>query len=171
MIFTFALLASSFVAHERIHPERLDWDTHFKASPNNNSPYAAVTSTLWYYDYTATITDDNLHIAFNFIGGVDPSKSWVKRDKIRNATASNILLNHEQGHVYINFLLLQNGEKVLRNQRYTVGNYKRLVDKTAKEVGKYYNDLQDRYDAETAHGSNAEAQEAWNSFFKKELEL
>ena len=163
------LLATAFALNERIYPETLDWDTHFRGTPDHNSQYAAVTSTIWQYGYTAKTRGNNLTIDFSFLGGVDANKSWVKRERISNRNTSKILLNHEQGHVYINFLLLKNGERILRNQPYTVQNYKRLVDKTAKELSKFYNNMQDRYDVETKHGSDLEAQERWNSFFENEL--
>lgn len=170
-VVTIFLFASSFVSHERLRPETLDWNTHFKAPADANSPFAAVTSTIWQYGYTAKTSRNNLHIAFNFLGGIDASKSWVNRDKIRNRKASNALLNHEQGHVYINFLLLKNGESVIRNQHYTVYNFKKLVEKTAKEMSKYYNDMQQRYDEETKHGGDSAAQERWDLFFETELSL
>lgn len=163
------VIALAFTPHERIAPERLDWDTHFRATPDPNSNYAAVTSTIWQYGYRSTIRGNNLQIDFNFLGGVDANKSWVKRDKIRNRNVSKTLLNHEQGHVYINFLLLKNGEQILKNQGYTIQNYKRLVDKTAKDVSKFYNDMQERYDKETKHGSDLEAQQKWDAFFEQEL--
>ncbi len=164
------LLATAFVApHDRIYPETLDWDTHFRGKPDANSQYAAVTNTIWQYGYTAKTRGNNLTIDFSFLGGVDADKSWVKRERISNKNTSRILLNHEQGHVYINFLLLKNGEQILRNQQYTIQNYKRLVDKTAKELSKFYNNMQDRYDEETKHGSDLEAQQRWNSFFESEL--
>lgn len=164
------LLATAFVApHDRIYPETLDWDTHFRGKPDANSQYAAVTNTIWQYGYTAKTRGNNLTIDFSFLGGVDADKSWVKRERISNKNTSRILLNHEQGHVYINFLLLKNGEQILRNQQYTIQNYKRLVDKTAKELSKFYNNMQDRYDEETKHGSDLEAQQRWNNFFESEL--
>lgn len=163
------LLASSFVPHDRISPEILDWNTHFRANPDPNSNYSAVTSTIWQYGYRSTIRGNNLQLDFNFLGGVDVNKSWVKREKIRNRSVSKQLLNHEQGHVYINFLLLKKGEYILKNQDYTINNYKRLVNKTAKDIGKFYNDMQERYDVETKHGSDLEAQQKWNAFFESEL--
>ena len=163
------LLASSFVQHKRILPETLSWDTHFRANPDRKSMYAAVTSTIWQYGYRSTIRGNKLQLDFNFLGGVDVNKSWVKREKIRNNNASKQLLNHEQGHVYINFLLLKKGEYILRNQEYTVKNYKHLVNKTAKEISKFYNDMQETYDVETKHGSDLEAQQKWDAFFESEL--
>lgn len=155
--------------HQRIAPETINWDTHFRAEPDYNSNYAAVTSTIWQYGYTSRISNNRLQIDFNFLGGIDVNKSWVKRDKIRNRNVSKTLLNHEQGHVYINFLLLKNGEILLRNQGYTIQNYKRLVEKGAKEISKYYNDMQERYDAETKHGADLDAQKKWDDFFEREL--
>lgn len=165
----FCVIALAFTPHERISPQTIDWDTHFRANPDPNSNYAAVTSTIWQYGYHSTIRGNNLQLDFNFLGGIDVNKSWVKREKIRNRTASQQLLNHEQGHVYINFLLLKKGEYILKNQGYTVQNYKRLVDRTAKDIGKFYNDMQQRYDVETKHGMDIEAQQKWDSFFESEL--
>ena len=169
ILFAVVLLASSFAPHERIYPETIDWDTHFRGNPDPNSNFAAVTSTIWQYGYRSTIRGNTLQLDFNFLGGVDANKSWVKRDRIRNKNASKQLLNHEQGHVYINFFLLKKGEYILKNQGYTVQNYKRLVEKTAKDISKFYNDMQKRYDEETKHGSDYEAQQKWDAFFESEL--
>jgi hypothetical protein len=169
ILVAFSMLAFAFAPHDRIYPERIDWDTHFRGNPDPNSSFTAVTSTIWQYGYTSKIRGNNLQIDFSFLGGVDANKSWVKRDKIRNRNVSKALLNHEQGHVYINFLLLKNGEIILRKQPYTIQNYKRLVSKTAKDLGKFYNDMQDRYDSETKHGADLEAQQRWDDFFEKEL--
>ncbi|MNJ93101.1 hypothetical protein D3C87_107800 [compost metagenome] len=169
ILFAAVLLASSFAPYERIYPETIDWDTHFRGNPDPNSNFAAVTSTIWQYGYRSTIRGNTLQLDFNFLGGVDANKSWVKRDRIRNKNASKQLLNHEQGHVYINFFLLKKGEYILKNQGYTVQNYKRLVEKTAKDISKFYNDMQKRYDEETKHGSDYEAQQKWDAFFESEL--
>ncbi len=169
LLLTVTVCTCAFALHERTYPETIDWDTHFRANPDPNSNYAAVTSTIWQYGYRSTIRGNNLQLDFNFLGGVDVNKSWVKRDKIKSKSASKQLLNHEQGHVYINFLLLKKGEYILKNQGYTVQNYKRLVEKTAKDISRFYNDMQTRYDEETKHGSDIEAQEKWNAFFESEL--
>lgn len=169
LLLSLAVIACAFTSHERVYPETIDWDTHFRGAPDPNSNFAAVTSTIWQYGYRSTVRGNTLQLDFNFLGGVDANKSWVKRDRIRNKNASKQLLNHEQGHVYINFILLKKGEYILKNQGYTVQNYKRLVEKTAKDIGKFYNDMQVRYDQETKHGSDLEAQQKWNAFFESEL--
>lgn len=164
-------LTTAFRSHDAIYPQIVAWDTYYEASPDLNSPYAAVTNTIWRYGYTSTIRGNQLHIDFNFTGGVDVNTSWVNHQKIRNKKASNALLNHEQGHVYINFILLKKGETVLKNQVYTTRNYKTLIESTAKDMSRFYDDMQERYDLETKHGADLVAQKNWDSFFAQELEL
>jgi hypothetical protein len=163
------LLFCSFKTQQEVLPEQIDWDTHFKAKPDRNSAFAALTVTNWHYSYNATVRNNHLHIDFKFSGSVVPEKSWVKPERISNRKISRQLLNHEQGHVYINFLLLKNGETEIRNQNYTISNYKRLILANGNRVGKYYSDMQDRYDVETKHGSDLEAQRRWDDFIRDEM--
>lgn len=168
LLISFLLMA--FQTSDAISPEQLDWDTHFLAKPDKLSPYAALTVTNWNYSYNATVRNNHLHIDFKFYGAVVPEKSWVKPDRISNRRTSRQLLNHEQGHVYINFILLKEGEVQIRNQKYTPSNYKRLIQSTANRVGKYYSDMQSRYDEETKHGAELSAQNKWDAFFQRELD-
>lgn len=163
------LLFSSLKAQEEVFPVQLDWDTHFKGKPDEHSAYAALTATTWQYSYSSTISGNKLHIDFKFSAGVEPEKSWVKYNRIRDKRARRELLNHEQGHVYINFLLLKEGEIVIRNQKYTIGNYKRLIQTTANKVGKYYSELQSRYDEETNHGADLQAQSKWDEYLRDQM--
>ncbi|RYF22920.1 MAG: hypothetical protein EOO42_08010 [Flavobacteriales bacterium] len=169
--FAFILLFIVFSAFttQESSPEQLDWNTHFQGEPDEHSPYAAVTATQWQYSYTSKIRNNRLSIDFKFLAGVEAEKSWVKRNRIRDRQASRKLLNHEQGHVYINYLLLKNGEITIRDQRYTTSNYKRLIQATANKVSDYYSNMQDRYDNETKHGSDDEAQARWDEFLRKEM--
>ena len=146
----------------------LDWDTHFLGVPDKNSPFAALTVTKWRYHYKAVVEDDQIQIDFYFEAGVEPSKSWVKRNMIKNPKKNKQLLNHEQGHVYINYLQLKNGKKILINQNYTPGNYKSLIRQKANKLENYYNDMQIRYDVETKHGSDLIAQQRWDDVIQQE---
>lgn len=151
------------------HPEQLAWRTHFKGEPDEYSPYAALTTTIWQYSYKALINGRKLHIDFNFVNGVNPEKSWVKYQRIRNKEVDKQLLNHEQGHVNINYLLLKQGQFILRNQNYTVSNYQQLIRLTANKISKHYSEMQIRYDKETKHGSDLKAQKDWDNYLKEEL--
>lgn len=151
------------------YPEQIEWRTHFKGEPDEYSPYAALTTTIWQYSYKAIINGRKLHIDFNFVSGVDPEKSWVKYPRIRNKELDKQLLNHEQGHVDINYVLRKQGEAILRNQSYTVNNYQKLIRSTANRISKHYSEMQERYDRETKHGSALVAQKNWDNYLKEEL--
>jgi hypothetical protein len=167
-IITFVFLCG-FKTQQAVYPEQIDWDSHFLAKPDKLSPYAALTVMNWHYSYNSKISGNNLHIDFKFSAGVVPSQSWVKTDRISNRKVSRQLLNHEQGHVNINFLLLKEGEIQVRFQKYTVANYKRLIQANANKVGKYYSEMQDRYDVETKHGADLEAQAKWDDYIRNEI--
>lgn len=170
LVIAFLLIGlSAFTTQKEAYPEQIDWDTHFRAAPDSHSPYAALTVTTWHYSYTSTIRDNHLSVDFKFAAGVDPARSWVKRDRISNKKTSRLLLNHEQGHVYINFLLLKMGEIQIPNQKYTPSNYKRLITQTANKISDYFEKMQDRYDEETKHGSDLEAQAKWDDFLRAEM--
>lgn len=162
-------IAFSAFKIQQSYPEQLTWRSHFKEEPDEYSPYAALTTTIWQYSYQAKIKDQQLHLDFKFVAGVNPEKSWIKYKRIKNKEVSQQLLNHEQRHVDINFLLLKQGELTLRNQKYTTSNYKKLIQLTANKISKHYSDMQTRYDEETKHGSDLNAQKQWDNYLSKEL--
>ena len=170
----FAILGSilfcSFKTQEQtIFPEQINWYTHFLADADENSPYFALTATRWQYSYNSTIRGNDLHINFKFSAGVDPEQSWVKLNRLKGAESKRKLLNHEQGHVNINFLLLKDGEQKIRFQRYTIRNYKKSIQANANRVSTYYRDMQKRYDDETKHGSDDTNQLRWDGIIEQQL--
>jgi len=166
----FTILLSSFKTQEKaIFPEQINWYTHFLATADENSPYFALTATRWHYSYNASIRGNDLHISFKFSARVDPNQSWVKLNQLKGAESKRKLLNHEQGHVNINFLLLKDGEQKIRFQKYTVKNFKKSIQENAIKVSAYYQDMQKRYDEETKHGSDDSSQERWDRLIKWEL--
>lgn len=162
-------LWSSIFQQMEAMPEQINWRSHFLAQPDKHSPYFAMTATRWHYSYTANVRGQRLHIDFKFMAGIDPNESWVKLNELRGAESKRKLLNHEQGHVNINFLLLKDGEQQIRFQNYTVNNYKSKILTNAKKVSQYYSELQKRYDEETQHGSNDTAQARWDRYIEQEL--
>ncbi|RYG09975.1 MAG: DUF922 domain-containing protein [Chitinophagaceae bacterium] len=165
-----AILFSAFTTQENaVLPEQISWRTHFLAEPDEHSPFFASTATQWHYSYSASVRGNNLHINFKFSAGVDPKASWVKLNRLRGAESKRKLLNHEQGHVNINFLLLKDGEQKIRFQRYTVKNYKKAIQENANKVSTYYRNMQTRYDEETKHGSDDVNQERWDRLIEEQL--
>ncbi len=168
-LFSIILLSAFNTQEDATMPEQISWRSHFLASPDENSPFFALTATQWQYSYQASIRGNDLHINFKFTAGVDPDKSWVKLNRLRGAESKRKLLKHEQGHVDINFLLLKDGEQKVRFQRYTVRNYKRAIQENANRVSKYYEAMQKRYDEETKHGSDDVNQERWDQIIAELL--
>ena len=72
------LIFIAFKSNKNSFPEKIEWNTHFNAKPDNQSPYAALTATIWQYSYVTKIFDNHLNIDFKFVAGVVPEKSWVK---------------------------------------------------------------------------------------------
>lgn len=169
IIITSILLSSYRKQEQVIRPEQLNWRTHFLADADEHSSFYALTATRWHYSYNASIRGKDLHINFKFSAGVDPSQSWVKLNRLKGAESKRKLLNHEQGHVNINFLLLKDGEQKIRFQRYTIKNYKKSIQENANKVSAYYSDMQNRYDEETKHGSDDANQERWDRFLETQL--
>ena len=159
---------SSFVV-TKTKPTQLEWDKHFKGLPNQNSAFLAETHTHFSYKYNVKIRNGVFSIQFKFESGVDSLTSWVKKDKLTTETASLRLLNHEQGHANIGFLLAKEGEIRITQQNYNQDNYKTLIDQTGKEVRTFYREMQKRYDLETQHGVDLVAQKKWDDFLKKEI--
>ncbi|MEJ5995363.1 DUF922 domain-containing protein [Pedobacter sp. Du54] len=170
VLFLIAIFFSVFTTQENtVLPEQISWRRHFLAAPDEHSSYFASTSTQWHYSYSATIRGNDLHIDFKFSAGVDPNTSWVKLNRLRGAESKRKLLNHEQGHVNINFLLLKDGEQKVRFQHYTVRNYKKAIQENANKVSAYYNAMQTRYDKETKHGSDDANQARWDQLIDEQL--
>lgn len=170
LLLLLSLCLYSFKLNAPPRPQIVDWDTHYLGAPDQNSAYAALTTTTWHYDYRAKINGDRLHIDFNFVAGIDPERSWVKYNRIRDRQVSRQLLNHEQGHVYINYIQLRDGEIRMQDQAYTPRNYKRLIQQTANQISGYYSNLQERYDLETKHGSDLAAQGKWDSYLQRMMD-
>lgn len=165
-----SILFSAFKTQEKATlPEQISWRTHFLAEPDEHSSYFALTATRWHYSYNASIRENDLHINFKFSAGVDPNQSWVKLNRLKGAESKRKLLNHEQGHVNINFLLLKDGEEKIRFQPYTIRNYKKSIQENANKISDYYRDMQERYDEETKHGSDDVNQARWDSLIEQQL--
>lgn len=150
-------------------PTQLNWDIHFKGIPNTTSPYYAETSTYFKYKYNAKIRNGIFSIEFKFSGGVDSLQSWVKKDKIEDPKKSAQLLNHEQGHANIGYLLLKEAEIKISNQTYTESNFKSLIERTGNDARTYYAAMQKRYDDETQHGMDLSAQKKWDEYIANQL--
>lgn len=137
----------------------------FKGVPDPRSDYLATTFTHLTYQYgrqTACTEKDKIRFQFETSITVG-SKSWMKFDKIRSKPLLQELLAHEQGHYDIAAALADKLQKTLSSTCFNRGNSARQIDSVYKSVNSYYDTLQARYDTETNHGFNREAQAKWKT--------
>lgn len=152
------------------YPEQVNWATHYKGKPNNSSPFFALTTMVWNYSYESTLYRNRVEIKLKNNVSIDKAKSWVKWDKIKDSDASKRLLHHEQGHVNIQYILLNEAEAQLQNRSYSPKTFRQDIANKAKEISAFFDDLQNRYDEETEHGLNRKAQQEWDKYIEEGLE-
>lgn len=151
-------------------PVQLDWNIHFKGKPDNNSPYYALTAMSWKYSYGSTVYRNRVEIKLQNEISIDKSRSWVKLDKMEREESRQNLLHHEQGHVNIQYILLMEADRVLKNRNYSVKNYKAQISQLANEISSYFDTMQKNYDEETEHGSNHKIQARWDKIISDKME-
>ncbi len=151
-------------------PVQLDWNIHFKGKPDNNSPFYALTAMTWKYSYGSTVYRNRVEIKLQNEISIDKSRSWVKLDKVKTEESRQNLLHHEQGHVNIQYVLLMEADRVLKNRNYSVKNYKAQISQLANEISNYFDTMQKNYDEETEHGSNHKMQARWDKIISDKME-
>lgn len=151
-------------------PIQVNWETDYKAKADENSPFFALTAMTWQYSYESTVYRNRVIIKLKNEVTIDKNRSWVKWDKIKNPQVSADLLHHEQGHVNIQYILLSEAERVLKNRNYSVKNYKAQISQLANEVSSYFDTMQRNYDEETEHGSNHKMQARWDQIIQDKTE-
>lgn len=139
----------------------------FAGEPDGNNPYFAYT--FWNIGYRFTgarfTGDAALLEGFELTLQFDPKRSWVKPGK-----QTDELLRHEQGHFNAGLLCHREILKAMATARFSRTGYKEELQKLVTDAVQKYKDLNRRYDDETAHSINKEAQAKWNAFFEKELQ-
>ncbi|RZL39834.1 MAG: DUF922 domain-containing protein [Pedobacter sp.] len=124
----------------------------------------------WKYSYGSTVYRNRVEIKLQNEISIDKSRSWVKLDKVKTEESRQNLLHHEQGHVNIQYVLLMEADRVLKNRNYSVKNYKAQISQLANEISNYFDTMQKNYDEETEHGSNHKMQARWDKIISDKME-
>lgn len=169
ILFLLALPCTFAFKQEFTEPIQLDWETYFKGKADMNSPFFALTAMTWKYSYESTTYRNRVVIKLKNEVAIDKSRSWVKWDKIKDPEVRASLLHHEQGHADIQYILLSEAERVLKNRNYDVKNYKAQISKLANEISDYFDTMQRNYDEETEHGSNHKMQARWDKIIEDKI--
>jgi|GEM_PF-615927 len=157
-----SVFAQTIIIDGKEEDRPLRW-SDFKGVPDNNSPYAAMTS--WNLKVSMKSKSTNggpaniqeLDIALEF----NPKKSWVKTGK-----ANDELLKHEQGHFDIGRLCLLEMLQVMK----TIPPKEQVTKLPVlyQELMQKYHEMGLRYDKETNHCLIREKQLEWNHFLDAE---
>ncbi|WP_024771271.1 DUF922 domain-containing protein [Aquimarina macrocephali] len=132
----------------------LDW-SDFRGKPNLNSNYDASVNTGITYQWSYGKDKGEIELNYQVDSFCYPSLSWVKRGQMSLA-----LLSHEQLHFDISELHARIMRKRLKE--YSAGkNIRRDLNKMYKLVERMRINMQERYDEETDHSRNKEAQKKW----------
>jgi predicted secreted Zn-dependent protease len=170
-LFFYLLLVLPFIGFTQdfTKPIQLNWETYFKGKADERSPFFALTAMTWKYSYESTTYRNRVVINLKNEISIDKNRSWVKWDKIENETTRNSLLHHEQGHVNIQYILLLEANRVLKNRNYSLNNYKAQISDLANQISKYFDTMQKNYDEETEHGSNHKMQSRWDDIIQDKM--
>ncbi|GHA43596.1 hypothetical protein GCM10007103_25950 [Salinimicrobium marinum] len=141
----------------------LDWSL-FQGEPKLASPFHAETNSGISHSFSVKQSDKHIEFDFDVRSFFIPAHSWVKEGE-----RSEYLLGHEQLHFDITELHARKLRKAL--QEYKIGKgYKRELQNIYKKIQSQSHQMQQKYDAETGHSLNREAEMEWRQFVKSELE-
>lgn len=170
LLFLLALPCTFAFKQDFSGPIQLNWETHFKGKADARSPFFALTAMTWKYSYSSTVYRNRVAIKLKNDVSIDKTRSWVKWDKIKDPEIRASLLHHEQGHADIQYVLLLEAERVLKNRNYSVSNYKAQISELANQISDYFDTMQRNYDEETEHGSNHKMQARWDDIIQEKIE-
>ena len=143
---------------------RLQW-SDFQGKPKSRNTVVAVTASGLSFSYTTKTTSSGLK-DYDFVVEAHfyPEQSWYLKERV-----TPFILEHERLHFDITELHARKFRKAIQNTRFT--------DRINREMNAIYDritaelrDMQNRYDEETNHSINPDAQKRWIQFIAEELD-
>jgi hypothetical protein len=144
---------------------QLSWDD-FKAKSTDTKGYAAYTFTMITLNYDVKISGQTFTPTFTVKCAFQKSKSWVNRKDTNSQTPE--ILAHEQLHFTIAEITARKLRRNLKAQQYTK-NYKKEINEIYTKTLDEGEKMQERYDKETNHSINKEAQKNWSYLIQSDL--
>jgi hypothetical protein len=145
---------------------KLHW-VDFRGEADIKSPFLAYTSTIISLKYSIQFKGSNVIPEFYVTCAFNCNKSWARKDKPDLLNAS--LLDHEQLHFDIAELTARKLRKALHNQKFTKDNYQYKIEGIRNSILKDGENMQERYDKETGHGTHIKEQALWKKRVEQEL--
>ncbi len=147
---------------EEILYKKLSW-ADFKGKIDTSLKYYAMTYWSVSYNYDKPIFDNDNSLVKIKVSYKLNENSWYRPNRI-----SDTLLNHEQGHFNMAYLLALDLKKTYNNNSYTKDNYNKKIDSIYNALEAKYLKLELLYDKETNHMYNQQEQKKWDKFFENE---
>ncbi|HXB39069.1 MAG TPA: DUF922 domain-containing protein [Bacteroidia bacterium] len=136
---------------------KLTWDD-FKGKPDTTSPYKAKTES----NFSMQIGTKGMEAIIGMQNCFNKNKSWVKEK-------NNLLLEHEQTHFDIAEIWMRKFKQLLQGKTFTVKTFQQELNAMHSEINRGGKEMNARYDKETEHSVNQEAQKKWNKRVAEEL--
>lgn len=136
---------------------KLEWDD-FRGRPDRTSHMDALTESGISFSWSCDSRGFTADIYAMFV----PSRSWVRKE-------SKALLVHEQAHFDITEIHARRMRKHFGEMRNPCALSQRLINSAAEKIMKASAQMQHRYDRETNHSMNEEAQREWLDYISDEL--
>lgn len=151
--------------------EKLQWEENrpltwndFKASPKKSVAYEASTNSGILFSWNYSTESGEPVLEFEIITNFYPNSSWVK-----DVEETEYLLAHEQLHFDISELHARKLRKAI--DEYKLGrNIRKDLNQLYEQVEQERVRMQNRFDAETSHSRNKEAEARWRKFVSEELQ-
>lgn len=144
---------------------KLTWED-FKGKSSNRLGYAALSHTIIILNYDVHSNGETFNPTFTVKCAFQRSKSWVKRNEPNSKTPE--ILAHEQLHFTIAEITARKLRRNLKVQQYTK-NYKKEINEIYNKTLDEGEKMQERYDKETNHSIDEEAQKRWSYLIESDL--
>jgi hypothetical protein len=139
----------------------LTW-ADFKDKPRGGEFEAEVFAGIGYAEHTS-VEKGNVNLTIDVKVYVPKSASWVR------GWGDNYSLNHEQRHFDIAKIVAEHFKQKIGAMKLPVESYDGYINEQYLETLREETRMQKQYDHDTHHGSDHQAQEAWNEKIDQEL--
>ena len=142
---------------------KLEWKD-FQGSPDRNSDASAITASGFGYLLAMRSVNRRTTISIKVYCFYDKQHSWVKP-----GVESDYALLHEQHHFDITYINTCEFVEKLRKARFSLANYKALIERIYTDSDRAMEDMQNDYDGQTKNGRVKKIQGLWNKKVEEKL--
>lgn len=156
-------------SHSQEKKEKIAWSENslsisdFKGIPPEGGAYEGNTNSGISFTWNYSTQSGQPELSFEVVSNFYPELSWL-----RDVENEDYLLAHEQLHFDISELHARKLRRALESYK-IARNIRRDLNRIYNGIEKQRQEMQDRFDDETNHSRNKEAEARWQQFVAKEL--